>query len=186
MEKSEAIRKLNNYIAVLNEIDATKAHLLEAKTRSKMYINVPEKRHMLGRYLWPFLAGATFVCLFLCLIGDRIFNAADYVWEMLFIFGLTAVYIFISIAIAKLIQNRQNKILAEEPAIQKRNERERREKIVQRYESELAKQESVINEMESILPGVCRNVESARVIQNALRLGKAQTIEEAVKVNMEG
>ena len=186
MDKNESIKKLDNYISALNGIAETRARLYEAQTRVKMLPNVPNRRHMIGRFLWPFLVGATFVCLFLCMIGDNIFDAKDYGWELLFIFGLTGVYVFISVVIAKHIQNKKNQILAEEHSIQIKNERERREKVVLRYESELAKQESAIDEMEMYLPGVCRNVESAKVIKNALRLGKAQTIEEAVKVNLEG
>lgn len=187
MDKNESIRKLDNYIAALNQIEQTKENLHEAKRKVSLTPVVQEKRYMIGRFLWPFLVGATFVLLILCAVGDALFaGKVDPALEMLFIFGLTGVYIIISIVIAKLIQNKKNKVLAEEQINMRNNERERREKIVQRYEAELAKQEAVIDEMEIYLPGVCRNTESARVIRNALKLGRAETIEDAIKVKVEG
>lgn len=187
MDQKEAIKKLEAYIKALKEIDQTKENIREMKRRIDMTPVAPVRKYMLGRFLWPFLVGATIVLLVLCSVGDAIFAAnPDSDMEMLFIFGLTGVYIAISIVIAKIIQNKKNKTFVDEQKIIRDDERARWEKLLKQYEDTLEKQEAVIEDMELYLPGVCRNAESASVIKNAIRLGRAQTIEEAVKITLEG
>ena len=89
-------------------------------------------------------------------------------------------------SLAKIIQNKKNKTFVDEQKIIRDDERARWEKLLKQYEDTLEKQEAVIEDMELYLPGVCRNAESASVIKNAIRLGRAQTIEEAVKITLEG
>lgn len=187
MDQRESIKRLESYIKALNEIDNTRSHVksMERKVRQTNY--APVKQYMLGRFLWPFLVGATFVLLILCAVGDHIFaENPNPGLEMLFIFGLTIVYIIASFFIAKAIQNKRNKVLLEEQAALADSELDRRKKLLEQYEATLKRQESVIEEMEECLPAVCRNAESATAIRNMIKLGKAETIEEAVRLSLEG
>ncbi len=187
MDQRESIKRLESYIKALNEIDNTRSHVksMERKVRQTNY--APVKQYMLGRFLWPFLVGATFVLLILCAVGDNIFaENPNPGLEMLFIFGLTIVYIIASFFIAKAIQNKRNKVLLEEQAALADSEMDRRKKLLEQYEATLKRQESVIEDMEEYLPAVCRNAESATAIRNMIKLGKAETIEEAVRLSLEG
>ena len=86
MDQKEAIKKLEVYIKALKEIDQTKENIREMKRRIDMTPVAPVRKYMLGRFLWPFLVGATIVLLVLCSVGDAIFATnPDSDMEMLFI-----------------------------------------------------------------------------------------------------
>ena len=181
MDKNETIRALDAYIDALQKKNSIQRDI----EKTEKYIGItpdPSFGYSFMRFFWPFLAVFPVVYALILVIVIYVIQVDNRMSAYFFLVALLVVYFAAAVFIAKALRKRASKKLYDEELERYRHEDERKTAKVAELKKELEKYNKIIKENQDMLPVSCRSVDSAKAIRTAIKMGKAETIEDAISM----